>query len=669
MRAAVRRTPASSRRLEEGRAVSAATAITTPADASERAASATCAIRRCTATASPSSPTTTCGRVAADGRHRAATDGGALGAVDAVALARRPLARLRRPRRAPSRGPRDAGRRRPVAPPHLARRRRAGARLDAGGRDRLRDDAGPAVLPQSPGVRGRADGRRRRARSASARSTTSPSATAAASRSAATPTTRRAGSATAAAAPARSGSTPKAAARSAASTRSPATSPRRCGSARASTSSATAKASATSTRAAPTAATCAATPTTTSFYARQAQSDGTRIVYACGARLWLFDPGADTTRELAIETPAHRTQAARRFVASAEHLEWFRPHPAGHSLAVVARGQLFAMPLWEGAPTRRDDAVAGRCRDARPGGAAARLRRGQWLADGTTMIAASDASGEERLVVFDAGGARARCRGTPATSARWSRRRSATSSPSPTIATRSGSATSRAARSSAVDTSRYGRSDDLAWSPDGAWLAYTFARRHAPRRDQAVRARERQRDLAHRARVPRLGAGVRSRRTLSLLRLGADLRSGLRQRPLRPQLPARRAALPDRAAGRRAGRRSTPSRAASAENGAAAEQGRPATATKARAADAAAHRSRRHRPPRRRVPGRREPLRPDRRRRRRQGRLERAEHRRRAWPRRPQGSGRQARALRLRDRPQRHAGREDRRLRARRRRA
>ena len=107
------------------------------------------------------------------------------------------------------------------------------------------------------------------------------------------------------------------------------------------------------------------------FYARQAQSDGKRIVYACGARLWLFDPAADTTRELAIETPAHRAQAARRFVPSNEHLEWFRPHPAGHSLAVVARGQLFAMPLWEGAPVRRDDAVPADASTA-PGGASPR---------------------------------------------------------------------------------------------------------------------------------------------------------------------------------------------------------------------------------------------------------------------------------------------------------
>ncbi len=213
------------------------------------------------------------------------------------------------------------------------------------------------------------------------------------------------------------------------------------------------------------------------YYARQAQSDGRRIVYACGARLWLFDPATDATRELAIETPAHRTQAARRFVAPAEQLDSFRLHPRGHSLAIVARGQLFAMPLWEGAATRRIDDSAERAGGdgaaANPD-AAARLRRGQWLADGTTMIAASDASGEERLVVFDAAGAR---------TLEWD-----TGHVSALVAAPVGSAVAFANHRNevwigdvasgaltAVDTSTHGRSDDLAWSPDGAWLAYTFA--------------------------------------------------------------------------------------------------------------------------------------------------------------------------------------------------
>jgi tricorn protease len=212
-------------------------------------------------------------------------------------------------------------------------------------------------------------------------------------------------------------------------------------------------------------------------YARQAQSDGERIVYACGAQLWLFDPATETTRALAIETPAHRTQSARRFVPATEHLESFQLHPRGHSLAVVARGQLFAMPLWVGAATRRidDSARAPAAAASDESAAAARLRRGQWLADGATMVAASDASGEERLVVFDASGA---ARTMP-----WD-----TGHVTALVAAPAGAVVAFANHRNevwigdvesgtltAVDASAHGRSDDLAWSPDGAWLAYTFA--------------------------------------------------------------------------------------------------------------------------------------------------------------------------------------------------
>jgi len=230
-----------------------------------------------------------------------------------------------------------------------------------------------------------------------------------------------------------------------------------------------------------------------SYYARQAQSDGKRIVYACGARLWLYDPASDKTREVAIEAPAHRTQAARRFVAGADHLEWFKPHPAGHSIAIVARGQLFAMPLWEGAPTRRiddsgnaDSDAAGTHSDA----PAARLRRGQWLADGTTMVAASDASGEERLVVFAAGAAR---------TLPWDTGHVGALVAAP-VGTQVAFANHRnevwigdveSDALSAVDSSQHGRSDDLAWSPDGAWLAYTYAAdtRHVALRLYSVAAK------------------------------------------------------------------------------------------------------------------------------------------------------------------------------------
>jgi len=50
------------------------------------------------------------------------------------------------------------------------------------------------------------------------------------------------------------------------------------------------------------------------FYARFAQTDGERIVYQCGAQVWLYDVATDTTKRVPIDVPAHRTQAARKFV-------------------------------------------------------------------------------------------------------------------------------------------------------------------------------------------------------------------------------------------------------------------------------------------------------------------------------------------------------------------
>jgi tricorn protease len=197
------------------------------------------------------------------------------------------------------------------------------------------------------------------------------------------------------------------------------------------------------------------------FYARHAQTDGKRIVYQCGARIRLFDPASDSDREVEIRTPAHRAQAARKFVAAGEHLESFRLHPAGHSLALVARGQLFGMALWEGAPRRFADGDAGR------------LRHGQWLGDGSTMVAVSDASGEERVVAFAAHAAKV----LPWETGHVTRLSAAPHGSRVAFANHRNEVWIGDVASGelhAVDTSADGRSDDLAWSPDGAWLAYTF---------------------------------------------------------------------------------------------------------------------------------------------------------------------------------------------------
>lgn len=206
------------------------------------------------------------------------------------------------------------------------------------------------------------------------------------------------------------------------------------------------------------------------FYARHAQTDGARIVYQCAGRLWRYDPATDRSQALALELPGQRAQAGRRFVDAAEHLNTFHVHPQGHSLALEVRGRLFTMGLWDGAVRQHGPADG------------ARLRLGQWLADGRTLVTVSDASGEEQLEVHMDGEAhplpgdigrvtalKAAPRGRRVALANHRNELWLVDLDHSPDSHRDGAVFTR------VDHSEAGRCEDPAWSPCGGWLAYSIA--------------------------------------------------------------------------------------------------------------------------------------------------------------------------------------------------
>ncbi len=129
------------------------------------------------------------------------------------------------------------------------------------------------------------------------------------------------------------------------------------------------------------------------FYARHAQTDGSahrlpvrRATSGC------FDPATGhDARGSPIDVPAHRTQAARKFVAP-------RPSYLGGFDAASGRAQPRARRARQAVHVRR----CGKARCASTACAdGARHRHGQWLADGTTLVAVSDETGEERVHVVE----------------------------------------------------------------------------------------------------------------------------------------------------------------------------------------------------------------------------------------------------------------------------
>ena len=200
------------------------------------------------------------------------------------------------------------------------------------------------------------------------------------------------------------------------------------------------------------------------YYVRFPSTDGKRIVYTSGGSIYCYDVAADESRELAIDAPSAAPQAVRRFLDGSEELDEFAPSPDGPTLAIVARGQAYTMPFWEEAPLHHSP------------GSAVRERCIAWMHDGKRFVTVTDENGYEQLTVHTA---------------------DASAAPQPLTKTDVGRVTEIACSPAGdriafanhryelclleadgsirvLDRSLGNRVTDLAFSPDGRWLAYVW---------------------------------------------------------------------------------------------------------------------------------------------------------------------------------------------------
>jgi tricorn protease len=199
------------------------------------------------------------------------------------------------------------------------------------------------------------------------------------------------------------------------------------------------------------------------YYARQATTDGRRIVYHAGADVFVFDPTTSATTRVPITWQAPAPQLGRKFVPAGRCLTDASLHPGGHTVALVSRGKPFVLGAFAG-PAVQLGVPQG-----------VRYRLPAWLPGGERLVLVHDAGGDESLVESAADGTGPLEDWGPldlgrvlelaaSPDGRW------------LAAVNHRHAVLLIARETrevqVVDQSPTHAPSGLAWSPDGRWLAY-----------------------------------------------------------------------------------------------------------------------------------------------------------------------------------------------------
>ena len=202
-------------------------------------------------------------------------------------------------------------------------------------------------------------------------------------------------------------------------------------------------------------------------------SDG-RIAYQVGADIWLYDLDRNQDRAVPIKLVSDFDQLRERWVRTP--MEWVTQvhlSPTGDRVVLTARGQVFVAPAQQGR-------IAEATRDKR-----VRYREGRFFPDGKSLLALSDESGEVEFWRVPANGVGPNAQlTTDGKVLRWD------GIPAPDGAHVAHFDKDQqlwvldvaSKQQKRVAVCGEGDFDDVTWSPDGKWLAYT-----APDRNQMTR--------------------------------------------------------------------------------------------------------------------------------------------------------------------------------------
>ncbi len=190
-----------------------------------------------------------------------------------------------------------------------------------------------------------------------------------------------------------------------------------------------------------------------------------QIVYESDGELHLYDTRTDQDRALSITVPADATTTRPQTVNAADNIESMSVSPGGERLAMVARGDVFSVPVEHGITRNLTQSSSAHDREA------------AWSSDGKRLAYVSDRSGEEEIYVQDQDGSTPAVQVTSGSSARYFAPRWSGDNRRIAFCDHTGSlfvVEVATQRRNLVAHDPADLSQDYAWSPDGQFLGFSL---------------------------------------------------------------------------------------------------------------------------------------------------------------------------------------------------